>query len=349
MSDSTTVSIIIVNYKTKALTLDCLKSVYEECSGRDFEIILVDNNSADGSAEAFRESFPEVKLIALDDNIGFARANNLAAKQAQGEYLLLLNPDTVVLDDAVFRLLEFSEARPEAGIWGGRTLYGDRSLNPTSCWGKVTLWSSFCALTGLRAVFPRSAFFNPEGYGGWKRDTVREVDIVTGCFLSIRRDLWEQLGGFDPIFFMYGEEADLCLRAKALGYRPMITPDATIVHYVGMSEWMPARRHAQLLAAKLTLIDRHWSWPKRPLGRLLARLYPHSRALGFWLLKALPNNANAVKQFETWKTVLEQKQTWGLGFTDPGTIKPLSGPRCKIVRARNPRRRELPAADVSRQ
>src|SRR5262245_40413951 len=136
MAEDVIISIIIVNYKTKDLTLDCIKSVYRECRETNFEIILVDNNSDDGSAEAFRQHFPAVKFLPLDDNIGFARANNLAAEYARGEYILLLNPDTVVLGDAIFRLLDFAKATPGAGIWGGRTVFGDRSLNPWSCWAR---------------------------------------------------------------------------------------------------------------------------------------------------------------------------------------------------------------------
>jgi GT2 family glycosyltransferase len=314
MARDVAISIIIVNYKTKDLTLDCLKSVYTECRQEDFEIILVDNNSNDGSAEAFHEQFPAIRFLLLDDNIGFARANNLATHYARGEYILLLNPDTVVLDNAIFRLLAFAKATPGAGIWGGRTVFGDRSLNPPSCWARMTLWSTFCALAGLRTLFPASRLLNPEGYGGWQRDTVREVDIVTGCFLLIRRTLWERLKGFDPIFFMYGEDADLCLRARALGYRPMITPDATIVHYASQSEWLPARKQMQLLAAALTLIDRHWQWPKRLAGRFLLRLFPYARVAGYWMLSQGPNKAKAARQLEVWKAVLEQKQQWISGF-----------------------------------
>src|SRR5690606_2943956 len=110
------------------------------------------------------------------------------------------------------------------------------SLNPTSCWGRSTPWSEFCHAVGLSAAFRGSRLLNPEGLGSWRRDSVREVDIVTGCFLLLPRALWERLGGFHPDFFMYGEEADLCLRARRLGVRPIITPEATIVHYGGRSE-----------------------------------------------------------------------------------------------------------------
>jgi GT2 family glycosyltransferase len=314
MPNDVEVSIIVVNYKTKDLTLDCLKSIYRECSRKSFEIILVDNNSEDGSAEAFREQFPGVKLLALHENIGFGRANNLAAQHATGNYLLLLNPDTVVLDDAIYRLMDFASSRPSAGIWGGRTYLPDMSLNPASCWGRMTLWSLFCSLTGLRSRFFSSRFFNTEGYGGWRRDTVAEVDIVTGCLLLIGRDLWDRLGGFDPVFFMYGEDCDLCLRAKALGYRPAITPNASIIHYVGQSEWLPPRKRVQLLAAAVTIIRRHWPWPKRLPGYLLVYAHPYLRFAAYWMLSQLPAKAHARENFEVWKTVVEHRQEWISGF-----------------------------------
>lgn len=313
MVDDPLVSIILVSYNTKEMTSDCLKSIYEKVNYPNFEVILVDNASADGSATDIKSKFSNVKLIALDENIGFGAANNLAAKSASGDYVLLLNTDTLLLDDAVSRLVEFAEAHPEAGLWGGRTLLGDGSLLPPSCWGSMTLWSTLCAVTGLRAVFPNSMLFNPEGYGGWQRNTVREVDIIAGCFVLIRRAIWERLGGFDPVFFMYGEDADLCLRAKALGCHPMITPDATIIHYAGASEPQLARKEARMLAAKITLIKRYWPEPKRTLGRFLLRALPYSRAYVFSALASL-GRAGLRQKAALWKSVVERRRDWILGF-----------------------------------
>ncbi|KAB2846675.1 MAG: glycosyltransferase family 2 protein, partial [Hyphomicrobiaceae bacterium] len=235
-SPSPQVSIIVVSYNTKSETLACLASVAKETPALAHELIVVDNNSPDGSAEAIAQACPGARLHALKDNLGFARANNLAALEARGEYLLLLNPDTVVLDRAIERLAAFAENTPGAGIWGGRTLFGNLKLDPTSAWRRMTPWSLFCRASGLSAALPRSRFFNSEEMPDWDRSSEREVDIVTGCFLLIRRELWQRLGGFDPVFFMYGEEADLCLRARQMGARPRITPTSTIIHLGGASE-----------------------------------------------------------------------------------------------------------------
>ena len=194
-------SIIVISYNTREMTLACLASVYAqtEC---DFEVVVVDNASTDGSAEAIRRAFPQVTLLAETENHGFARAHYIALPHCRAPLMLLLNPDTVVLDRALDRLVAFSRRRPQAGIWGGRTLYGDGRLNPTSCWGRITVWSLASRLLGLTAIFRSSEFFNPELYGAWPRDTEREVDIVTGCLFLIARQTWDDLGGFDPVFVM---------------------------------------------------------------------------------------------------------------------------------------------------
>jgi len=251
-------TIIIVSYNTRQLTLECLRSIFVETKALEFEVIVVDNASTDGSVEAIAAEFQAVHVLAQTQNLGFAQANNLAAKQGQGKYLLLLNPDTVVLDRAIETLVGLARTRPQNGIYGGRTLFEDGTLNPTSCWQRQTLWSVFCRAVGLSAVFRYSRLFDPESYGAWRGKWVREVDIVSGCFLLIRRELWEDLGGFSECFFMYGEEADLCLRARRLGIRPLVTTDARIVHYGGAAETVRADKLVQLYLAKGTLMWRHW-------------------------------------------------------------------------------------------
>ena len=190
-------SVIIVSYNTRDMTLDCLASVYAQTTGA-FEVVVVDNASSDGSAEAIGAAFPQVKLIAETVNHGFAAAHHVAVPHCRAPWLVLLNPDTVVLDGALDRLMAFRRQRPEAGIWGGRTVFADGRLNPASCWRRQTPWSLLCRASGLAVIFRTSEVFNPESYGGWPRDSVREVDIVTGCLFLIGRESWDRLGGFDP-------------------------------------------------------------------------------------------------------------------------------------------------------
>ena len=189
------------------MTLDCIASVIAETTV-PYELIVLDNASADGSAAAIAAAYPGIRLIASRENLGFARGNNVAAREARGKYLLLLNPDTLVLDHALDRIVAFAERTP-AGAHLGRphAAAATGSLNPTSVFGDMTLWSLFCRASGLALVFKGSAFFNSEFYGAWQRDSERDVDVVMGCFFLIRRDRWEALGGLDPTFVMYGEEA----------------------------------------------------------------------------------------------------------------------------------------------
>jgi GT2 family glycosyltransferase len=308
------VSIIVVSWNTREMTLACIASVLERTAA-PFELIVVDNASSDGSAEAIADAFgadPRLRLMAEGENHGFAHANNLAARVATGCRLLLLNPDTVVLDGAVDRLLAFAEARPRAGIWGGRTVFADGSLNPASCWRRMTLWSVFCRTAGLTGILPRSEIFNPEAYGAWPRDTVREVDIVTGCFLLVDRDLWERLGGFDPAFVMYGEEADLCLRARALGARPAITPEATIIHHGGASETVRADRVVRIWKGKVALIRRHFSWATRGPALALYRLWPLTR----WWAGTLSGTLRGTRgeNAEVWREVWRRRREWMAGW-----------------------------------
>ena len=314
MSESPELSILVISYNTSELTLECLRSVHQATHETHFELIVVDNASSDGSAEAIRKEFRALKLISLDENIGFGRGNNLAAEHAGGEFLLLLNPDTVVLDGAIDELVRFAHERPQCGIWGGRTLFADRSLNPGSCWRGMSLWTLFSRAVGLLSLMPRSPLFNAAGYGGWQRDSVREVDTVSGCFLLIRRSLWEELGGFDPAFFMYGEEADLCLRARKRGARPTITPDAEIIHYGGMSETVPADKVERLLRANVTLAEKHWGSVKLWLGRLLIRLLVAVRALGYGSAALLSGNLKYREKAAIWQQIWTHRHNWLRGY-----------------------------------
>ncbi len=311
------VSIVIISYNTRDMTLAAIDSVVRETSTVTYEIIVVDNASTDGSAEAIKAHPANPRLFALQDNIGFGRGNNYGANHASGEYVLLLNPDTVVVDSAIDALVRFAKSNRRAMIWGGRTLFADRSLNPSSCWGRITPWSLLCRVTGLTAIFPRSEFFNPESYGAWPRDRARNVDIVSGCFLLIPRSIWLALGGFDEAFFMYGEEADLCLRAKRIGAQPMVTPEATIVHYGGASEKTRKNKFVKLLSAQATLIDRHWPAPLREVGQQLLTLWPLSRWIALSVAARFSSTSDYKSAAETWRDIWHARDAWRFGYAKP--------------------------------
>jgi len=307
-------SIVIVSYSTREMTLECIASVKAETQ-TPFEVIVVDNASSDGSAEAIAKSHPDVKLIPEHINHGFGPAHELALKHARAPWILLLNPDTVVLDGALDKLLAFAKTQPQAKIWGGRTLFGDMTLNPASCFARITLWSIFCRVTGLNGIFRKSGMFNSEYYGAWPRNQAREVDIVSGCLFLIRREFWDALGGFDPAFTMYGEEADLCLRAHKLGAKPMITPDATIIHHGGASERVRSDKLVRLMRAKIELIQRHFPPGQRRVGTALFRLWPLSRRLAYATGARLIGRDTLKEPAAAWKSVWARRAEWQTGLS----------------------------------
>jgi N-acetylglucosaminyl-diphospho-decaprenol L-rhamnosyltransferase len=310
----TEVSVIIVSYNTCDMTLACINSVLAQSRSTQIEIIVVDNGSTDGSADAIEKSFHNIDLIKSSENLGFAKGNNLAAQRASGKYILLLNPDTVILDNAIERLLKFANSNPAAGIWGGRTVFADGSLNPASSWGFMSLTSLFFHSIGLSALFRSSSFFNPEAYGNWRRDSVRHVDIVTGCFLLITKNLWNRLDGLDESFFMYAEEADLCYRAKALGAHPIVTPDAKIIHYGGASEATRSGKMIKLLKGKSTFIKKHWNGVFAKLGILLLELAVLVRLLGFSSLGLFTQHKKYTQLAQEWWVIWSSRKSWSSGY-----------------------------------
>lgn len=304
-------TVIMVSYNTRELTLTALETLFANAGPIAMEVILWDNASGDGSADAIAAAFPDVILVRSPDNLGFAAANNAAAKMASADWLLLLNPDTETHTRAIRNLYDFALANPQAGIVGGRTVFPDGALNPASCWSRISLWSLFCSAFGLTAAFPKSGIFNPESFGGWKRDTVREVDIVSGCFLMVPRQLWNELGGFRDKYFMYGEEADLCLRAHKLGYQPMITPDAQIMHLVGASTNLRSDKLVSLQRARATLIRDHWPQWKVPLGLAMMWQWAVNRSL-FYRLSGLFGRGSAGRGI--WDNVWRERSTWLGGY-----------------------------------
>lgn len=301
-------TVIVVSFNTRDLTLACLESLRAETRDVRFETIVVDNASSDGSADAVRARFPDVAVIEPGENLGFGRANNLAARQARGRRLLLLNSDTVVLDAAIDRLVAFADAHPDARIWGGRTLFGDGTLNPASCWGRPTPWSLFCRATGAARLLGNPAWCDAETLADWPRDTVRRVDVVSGCFFLVDRDLWEALDGFDPAFFMYGEELDLCLRARALGADPMVTPEAEIVHYGGRSDRVREDQTVRQFQAKARVYRKHWRGPAAWIGTRLLSVWALRRLLVDVALRAV--RRGDAERLRTWRAVWRRRREW---------------------------------------
>ena len=227
-------SIIIVNRNTKAILRDCLRSIFVQAQGVFFEVIVIDNASTDGSDEMVKSEFPDVLIIRNSENRGFAAANNQGISIAKGRYILLLNSDTIVLDKAIHKTVSFADAHPEAAIVSCRVLNPDMTLQPT-CFMFPSILNMLLSSTYLYKLFPHSRIFGRELMTWWDRSDVREVDVVTGCFMLVRCEAINVVGIMDERFFMYGEETDWCYRFKQAGWRMLFTPDAEVIHLHGAS------------------------------------------------------------------------------------------------------------------
>lgn len=304
---------IIVSYNSRALTLRAIASALAQQPAP--RVVVVDNASSDGSADAIAARWPEVTLLRSAINLGFARAVNLAAAGADSRWILLLNPDAEMEAGALAALVTFAEAHPGAGIYGGRTLHADGRLNPDSCYGRITPWSATCIALGLTRVFRGSAFFDPEGLGGWQRDSAREVDIVVGCFCLIRRDLWDRLGGFDPLYWLYGEDADFCLRAQALtGKRPLFTPTATARHLGGATHDNNIRYRTLLAKGRITVMRQHWPARWRWMVQPLALTWAGTRAIAEAADRLWCRARRRKTEPGTWGAVWRSRADWLNGY-----------------------------------
>jgi GT2 family glycosyltransferase len=302
---SADVAIVIVTYNSERQIEACLQSAFDERSHIKKQVIVLDNQSSDGTVELVRERFPTAILITPERNLGFAAGVNRATCDADAEFILLLNPDTVIKDHAVERIVDFARRRPGHGLYGGRTLKDDGSLEPSSCWGLPSLWSLAMFAFGLSTIAKHNGILDPESMGRWQRDTVKEVGIITGCFLLVAKAVWKELGGFDERYFMYGEDADLAMRAHALGYRPVICPEAQLVHEVGKSSATPLHKALLLYKGKATFVRSHWKGWRRQLGLLLLATGVGLRAL-VGLAGLRTNN--------TWLGVWKERRDWLKGY-----------------------------------
>jgi O-antigen biosynthesis protein len=199
------------------------------------EIIVVDNNSVDGSSKMVAEKFPEVKIIRNQDNLGFSKANNQAINISSGEYVLLLNPDTVVEEDTFRKIIAFMDAHPEAGGLGVKMIDGKGKFLPESKRGLPTPSVAFCKVFGLSRLFPRSRIFGKYHMGFLDKDKINEVEILAGAFMLLRRKTLDITGLLDETFFMYGEDIDLSYRITKAGFKNYYFPETRIIHYKGES------------------------------------------------------------------------------------------------------------------
>ncbi len=228
-------SVVIVNYNVEHFLEQCLNAVRKASKDLEVEVFVVDNNSVDGSLRMLAEKFPEVVVIANKDNVGFSKANNQAIRVSKGEYVLLLNPDTVVEDDTFHKVLDFMDAHPDAGGLGVKMLDGKGKFLPESKRGLPTPLTAFYKIFGLSKLFPRSKRFSRYHMGFLDKDSIHEVDVLAGAFMLMRRSVLDKVGLLDEDFFMYGEDIDLSYRITQGGFKNYYFPKTRIIHYKGES------------------------------------------------------------------------------------------------------------------
>jgi len=281
-------SVVVVSYNTRDLTRRCLLSVEEHARDIPHEIILVDNASADGSAGMVRDEFPAVRLLANTDNRGFAAANNQAFALAEGRYVLLLNPDTEIRDDALRRVLDFAESRPDAGVIGCRVRYPDGTQQSTT-FRYLRLSTVLVNLLIPNRWIRRSRWLGRSRYIGMDLDCVQDVEVVAGCFMLVPREVLDKVGGMDEGFWMYGEEADWCYRIRRAGWRILYAPVATVLHHGGQSaRQRPDRMVRAMARSQLRFLAKTQGPAAAWVANLLMLARDLPRAGLWWLLAPVP-------------------------------------------------------------
>ncbi len=229
------ISIVIVNYNVRDFLINALASLYKSLRDITHEIFVVDNASIDDSVAVLKREFPSVIVFENNENLGFAKANNLALKQCKGEYILLLNPDTLVGEDTIGEMIRFFETTPEAGVAGCKILNADGTLQLACRRSYPTPWSSFAKLSGLSSFFPKSKLFGRYNLTYMDPDKTYEVEALSGSFMMFRKKVYDEIGGLDENFFMYGEDLDWFYRAYKSGRKIYYVHSTQIIHFKGES------------------------------------------------------------------------------------------------------------------
>ena len=267
------VSIIIINYKTPIILLDCLQSILEYEAYPNYEIILLDNDSQDESIELVRTKYPAVQIITSTVNLGFAKGNNQAVKTAKGDYLLFINSDTKLTCSIIESFIKASEANNHISILGPRIRNSDGTIQP-SVFRFPTLWRAFCESFFLATLFPRSKLFGD--YRTFTYTQLTAVDYVSGACFFISKRTFDKVSGFDESFFMYAEEADLMFRLHKRGYQTYFLPYGDITHLGGASDQDKSMFKQSFFESQTYFYQKHY-------GSLGLRIFLISKVAGYLL------------------------------------------------------------------
>jgi GT2 family glycosyltransferase len=336
-------SIVIICWNDLKCIGDCLNSVFDQAKSVDFEVIVTDNGSTDGSLDFVRQHYPQVKIVANGANLGFGPGNNAGFKVATGDYVLILNPDTILRPHALEQLLAFADRHPEAGAFGCRTLNVDGSLQGTAQ-PRPTVIGVLLAALWMRWPGRFSEKLCADSYVGWDGRAEREIGFQAGCTLLIRGDLLKKLGGFDPRFFHQYEDADLCHRVWESGNSVLFCPQAEIVHIGGAKRGnYPIKVLLETQRSKYRYYHKHYGMKAAYRIRRVSLVYYGLRHAGFSLRQLLKRNASGEERLKMTRVML--KWHWNLDparFVETGE-EPNLGYE-PLAPANKPTKKELTAA-----
>jgi GT2 family glycosyltransferase len=272
-------SIVIVNYNVSYFLEQCLFSVAQAIENIEAEVWVVDNASVDNSVSMVKEKFPWVKLIESKDNLGFSKGNNLAIHQCEGEYILLLNPDTVVEEDTFSKCIHYMDQHPDVGGLGVKMLDGNGHFLPESKRGLPTPIVSLYKIIGLSSLFPRSERFAKYYLGHLSNEETHEIEILSGAYMFMRKSVLDQVGVLDEAFFMYGEDIDLSYRIIKGGYKNVYYPETRIIHYKGESTKKGSINYVLIFyQAMIIFANKHFSIRNAKLYHSIINLAIYFRA-----------------------------------------------------------------------
>lgn len=283
-------SIVIVSWNAKKFLVDCLSSIYAKTDKLNAEIIVVDNLSTDGSQQAVKRLFPAVKLIENNSNLGFAKANNIGIRNSLGKYICLINSDVIVLENCLEKMITLMEAQPSVGVLGPKILNHDMTLQRT-CRRFPTIVSSFLSALGFESLFKGLTFF--------PHDKTRDVDVLSGCFMMVRRKALSQVGPLDERFFFYAEDKDWCKRFRDAGWRNVFYPNAKAIHFGGSSSAnAPIKFYIEMQKANIQYWRKHHGRAAQFIYLFIIFLHQIIRVIrgaAVFILKPSERNSSAKK------------------------------------------------------
>lgn len=299
------VSIIIVSWNTREILRDCLSSIAHQTQS-SHEVIVVDNASTDGTQDMVAEDFPDITVIANIENMGFAAANNQGLQIAKGAKLLLLNPDTIILDGAIDRMIDWLDTRPDVGCVGCQ-VWEDKETIQRTCFAEPHPINLAIAEFNLHRLSRWISIFGRPEYSGWDRKECRQVDVVSGMFMLVPRPVFETVGLMDEDFFVYSEEADWCRRIRDAGWLCSFAPVARILHLDGGSKstvQIRSRMYVQMQKSKTIYSRKHYGRIGGASTRTIFVLGALMRGSIFGLLRLVRPDAETKAKFRLAKAAL---------------------------------------------